>query len=386
MSKPSVVFFASHAHGGIRELWTNLAEGFHELGYDAQLVGLYPLPGSLEPPTNILAWSYILPAKPTGIGGKAALAKGMVQWLRRAKPDIIISSMPAANVLVALLGRIFSPHTQIIISHHSPSNVYHPLLNALDHLGGSAGNVKAIVSVSDAVDQTLNNKPAAYRKKRMTIHNAIPPRIERFLDELGQRARTQPPGRRVVVSGRLEKQKNHPMLIRAAALMKDVEIDILGGGPDKEVLEALMISLGVRERIHLLGNRNRDEALELLARGDVFVQVSLFEGHSLALIEAAQLGLPLIVSNVPSQTEAVTAKDGTVCGLVVDLDDYQGLANAVHRVLDDPAERQRLIGLSKKLATECTFDQMINQYVRLTRLFHSSAAVPSPGESAGSTT
>lgn len=121
MPGKSVVFFASHAHGGVRELWTNLAEGFHELGYSAQLVGLYPLPSIVEPPTNILAWSYVIPGTPSGVGGKFRMFRELARWMRRERPELIISSMPAAKVLVPLFAKIFSPKTRVIVSHHSPA-------------------------------------------------------------------------------------------------------------------------------------------------------------------------------------------------------------------------------------------------------------------------
>ncbi|WP_189338429.1 glycosyltransferase family 4 protein [Sphingobium sp. SCG-1] len=381
----SVVFFASHAHGGVREIWTNLAEGFHELGFKAQLVGLYPLPSIIEPPTNILGWSYVIPGTPAGISGKFRLVRDLALWMMREKPEVIISSMPAANVLVPFFARIFSPRTRVIISHHSPANVYKPGLNVLDRFTGSARNVAAVVSVSNSVNATLDDKPAAYRAKRATIHNAIPPRIEDLLERLRLEALDRPQTRKIVVSGRLEWPKNHQMLIRAMALTQDVEADVLGCGADEDELRAMIVDLGLTDRMHLLGNRDREDALKLLSMGDVFVQVSLFEGHSLALIEAAKLGLPLVVSNVPSQVEAITAKDGTRCGIAVDLDDDAGLARAIVSILDDPEQRKLWSERALKLAREATFDQLIKQYVALTTplIRHAERPVMPAVESAG---
>ncbi|MES1985296.1 MAG: glycosyltransferase family 4 protein [Pseudomonadota bacterium] len=371
----SVVFFASHAHGGVRELWTNLAEGFHELGYSAQLVGLYPLPSIVEPPTNILAWSYVIPGTPSGISGKFRMLRELARWMRRERPELIISSMPAANVLVPFFAKIFSPRTRVIVSHHSPATVYKPSLNFLDRFTGSARNVAAIVSVSDTVNTTLDDKPALYKAKRLTIHNAIPPRIEDLLERLRLQAIDRPHGRRVVVCGRLEWPKNNEMLIRAIALTRDVEVDMLGCGADEDTLRQMMVDLRVDDRMHILGNRDREEALTLMSMGDVFVQVSLFEGHSLALIEAAKLGLPLIVSNVPSQVEGITARDGTRCGIAVDLDDDAGLATAIESILNDPAQRALWSDRAMKLARELTFEKMITDYVALADPLTSNASL-----------
>ncbi|MGK2910288.1 MAG: glycosyltransferase family 4 protein [Sphingobium sp.] len=376
MPGKSVVFFASHAHGGIREILTNLGEGFHELGYSAQLVGLYPLPSIIEPPTNILPWDYVIPDAPRGLGGKFRMLRDLARWMKREKPQVIVSSMPAANVLVPFFARIFSPNTRVIVSHHSPANVYKPALNFLDRFTGSGKNVAAVVSVSASVNRTLDDKPAAYRRKRVTINNAIPPRIEELLERLRLRAIGRPLTRNIVVSGRLEWPKNHPMLIRAVALMRDVTVDVLGCGADEVELRAMMVDLGVADRMHMLGNRDREEALTFLSLGDVFVQVSLFEGHSLALIEAAKLGLPLVVSNVPSQVDAITSSDGTRCGIAVDLEDDAGLARAVESILDDPEQRALWSARSLKLAHELTFEKMMQQYVALTRPLLKQATRP----------
>ncbi len=375
MAQGNVVFFASHAHGGVREVWTNLAEAFHQLGYDASLVGLYPLDASVEPPTHILAWSYIIPNHPNGLTGKFKMIFGLAKWMRANQPEYILSSMPAANVLVASFARVFSPATKVIVSHHSPSTVYRRALNFLDRISGSGKNVTAIVSVSESVNATLQNKPAAYRAKRHTIHNAVPPHIERLISQLVASANGRDPGRKIVASGRLEAVKNHPMLLRAVAQVPGVTVDILGCGGDEDKLRELTRALKIQDRIAFLGNRDREEALALMARADVFVQVSLFEGHSLALIEAAKLGLPLIVSNVPSQVEAVTLKDGTLCGQIVELGDDAGLARAIKAVVDDPAAHKMWRDLSLRLGEECTFESMVSLYQQLLTGAHGKNAV-----------
>jgi glycosyltransferase involved in cell wall biosynthesis len=58
-----------------------------------------------------------------------------------------------------------------------------------------------------------------------------------------------------------------------------------------------------RDRITFAGQLPREEVLARVAQCDVFAQMSLVEGHSLALIEAGRIGLPLVVSDVASQRE-----------------------------------------------------------------------------------
>src|SRR5690606_9161456 len=121
-------------------------------------------------------------------------------------------------------------------------------------------------------------------------------------------------------------------------------------------------------RVEFCGHLPRDRALKIAAASDIFVQVSLYEGHSLALIEAARLGLPLIVSDVPEQVEAITAADGTRCGIVVPLSDASALARELNRLVQDPAARAQLSAQSLRLAGEASNAAMIQQYAGLLRL------------------
>jgi glycosyltransferase involved in cell wall biosynthesis len=361
----SIIFLVSHpSAGGAQEIMANLAEGFDDRGARVRLMALYPTTRAVR--ATRLTWEYVYPRRPRYPWEAAGLLRAMARLLRAEQPDLVVTALPAANVLAAVGARLAGLRGRVVISHHSPAETHHRAINAVDSYAGTLGSVKTIVSVSDAVAASLDAKPADYLAKRRTIHNALPPRIEALLDALAaRRAAGHAPGRRIVATGRLAEQKNYPMLIRAVALLPDVVADIVGTGPDEPALRALAAELGVAERVRFLGFRPREEALALLADGDVFVQCSLFEGHSLALIEAARLGLPIVVSDVPSQVEGVTAADGTRCGVVVPLDDVPALAAAVAALLDDPAARAAQEALSRRLAAEATYEAMIAAYEAL---------------------
>jgi glycosyltransferase involved in cell wall biosynthesis len=239
------------------------------------------------------------------------------------------------------------------------------MLDAADRWTGCLGNVQTVVSVSDAVASSLEHKPGPYRAKRRTIHNALPPRLEQLLATLAGRAPRRATRRLVIAMGRLAPEKNYPMLIRAAAHMPTVSIAVIGAGPDEAMLQALARALGVADRVAFLGQMPREQALARLADGDLFVQVSLFEGHSLALIEAAQLGMPLIVSDAPSQIEGITASDGTRCGIIVGSDDAPALAREILCLLDQPSAYAHWAARARQLAAGVTYDAMISAYLEL---------------------
>lgn len=364
----SVYFLVSHSSaGGAQEIWVNLAEAFRARGQQVKLLALYPLRETVRETPADLPWHYVIPTRPAGPGGMVRMLRNLVRLIRTERPDLIVTAMPAANIVAAIAAKLAGGHTRVVISHHSPTETHNPVLNRIDGVAGGLSNVSTVVSVSDSVATTLEGKSAGYRAKRRTIHNALPPTIEQLLDGLAARRASRVAGRKVVATGRLAYQKNYPLLIRAAVHMPDVAIDIVGNGPDEADLKALAAQLGVTDRIRFLGHRPRPEAMEILAEGDVFVQVSRFEGHSLALIEAARLGLPLVVSDVPVQIEGITRADGVRCGEIVALDDDRGLARKVTALLDDHAAFDRGGELARSLAREATFDAMVASYQELIR-------------------
>ena len=363
----TLVFLVSHSSaGGAQEIWANLAEGFFARGFRVKLCALYPYRALVRETAPETPWHYIVDRRPTSPLAQIRMLRRLAQFLRREKPVAVLTAMPAANVLGPLIGRISAPQVPFVLSHHSPVETHNRWLNMADSIVGTLRNVSAVVSVSETVSRSLDGKPTGYRRKRRTIHNALPPRIERHLETLAtQRDGWSPEGRRLVATGRLAEQKNYPALLRAARRLPDVTVSIVGSGPDEGKLKRLAAELGVAERVSFLGQKTREEALAVLGQGDIFVQPSLFEGHSLGLIEAAKLALPLVVSNVPVQIEGITGPDGRVCGIAVDPQDDEALAQAVRKLLDDRTSFELWSARASELGSAATFERMMTQYEAL---------------------
>jgi len=362
-----ILFLVSHSSaGGAQEIWANLAEGMRQRGHAVTLAALYPNSRSIRATAKDLPWIYASPKRPGSPGGFLKLVKLLADLFRREAPDIVFTALPAANVLAPIAARLSGSACAVVTSHHSPAQTYNRWLDRLDGMTGSMKNVTAIVTVSNAVSRSHDGKADRYRRKLRTVHNALPPNIEDYLIRLGARhPRRQAEERIVVATGRLAPQKNYPALLRAAVHLRDVRVHIVGGGPQEDSLREYARTLNVADRVTFHGFMPREDALAILAKGDVFVQPSLFEGHSLALVEAAKLGLPLVVSNVPVQIESVTSTDGVCCGLVVDAERAIELAGQIQRLMDDDAYYADFALRSRKLALEASYDSMIAAYEAL---------------------
>jgi glycosyltransferase involved in cell wall biosynthesis len=275
----------------------------------------------------------------------------------------VITALPAANVLAPVAAQIAATGTRVVTTHHTPSQTYHKMLDRVDGLTGCLPCVQDIVCVSDAVASSLSSKPARYRSKLKTIRNAVPPSIEKLLAELSSRRERhgfEPDT--IVCSGRLAPQKNFEVVIRAMAHLPGVRLKLIGAGPEERPLRELAAECGVSNQVLFLGQKSREETLSIVAEGAIFVQMSRFEGNSLSLIEAAKLGLPLLVSDAAEQREGVTDSSGKCCGLVLPMHDHVELAAAVRRLLSDDAAYADLASASKRLGDEIQFSKLIGAY------------------------
>jgi glycosyltransferase involved in cell wall biosynthesis len=359
------MFLVSHSSaGGVQEVWADLAQGFRDRGYPTTLAALYPSVDEVEAASANIPWKYIVERRPASPLQQAAMLNALKRFLAVREPLIVFTAMPAANVVTPVAATLAGRDIVVVTSHHSAVHTHNRTLDLLDGITGSLKAVRAVVSVSKAVDRSLNSKAASYQAKRRVITNALPPRIEAHIARLAM-SRARASRRVVVASGRLAAQKNYPVLLRAAVRMPDVCIEIIGEGPDEEALRALAAELEVTDRVNFLGHLAREEALEHVSKGGVFVQPSLFEGHSLALIEAAKLGLPLVVSDAPVQIEGITALDGERCGVVVGVHDDETLAHEIKSILDDPKRQEQLSARARALGAGVSFNAMIAAYEAL---------------------
>lgn len=134
--------------------------------------------------------------------------------------------------------------------------------------------------------------------------------------------------------------KGHREFLTALAALMDrypVEALIIGGGRREAEMRQLAAAMGLAGRVHFLGQR--PDIPDLLAALDIFVLPSHSEGVSLALLEAMGMGLPVIATAVGGLPEVVA--DG-VNGLLIPSQDPEALAQALARLLDDPALAKKL--------------------------------------------
>jgi colanic acid/amylovoran biosynthesis glycosyltransferase len=154
-----------------------------------------------------------------------------------------------------------------------------------------------------------------YNRRHILDHYEIDPDVvivsrlgvdvpERIAKEQGLRHRMT-----LLSVGRLHPVKDHALLIRACALLRDLEIDfeclIAGEGPERKRLESLIREYRLEQQVTLLGHISREQMDSLHARADVVVLTSRSEGIPLALMEAMARGKIVVAPAITGIPELV---------------------------------------------------------------------------------
>lgn len=139
--------------------------------------------------------------------------------------------------------------------------------------------------------------------------------------------------------GELNENKNHQVIIKALAQLKNPAIHyvIAGVGNKREYLLELADRLGVSQQVHLLGFRN--DIPELNRSADVFCFSSVREGLPVALMEAAAIGLPLIGADSRGISDIIeNGKNGLLCRY----DSADSFANAINTLVNSEEKRKQM--------------------------------------------
>lgn len=161
--------------------------------------------------------------------------------------------------------------------------------------------------------------------------------------------RANPDPFQILCVGRLAPAKGQHILIQAVARLvaagHPVQLVLVGGGPDRESLEAQVQRLGLTAQVRFEGVVNQDRIRTLYAQADVFVLASFAEGIPVVLMEAMAMEIPCVTTFITGHPELI--RDG-IDGLLVAPSDDAALAEAIAGLIADP-ERRRHLGQAGRL-------------------------------------
>lgn len=274
---------------------------------------------------------------PLGLTG-ARRVPPLARLLRRERPAVFHAHMssPVAckwGLAAAALARVPAVLGTVQVGAYEPDR------SSRLQLGMLARRVDRFLAVSGEIAAELVEQLGWPADKVEVAYNAV---------DVARAAVAAPPGLReelgggegrplVLTPARLDAQKGHDILLEAIAEVPDAFFLLAGEGPERARLETRAEALGVAERVRFLGRC--EDVPELLAACDIFALPSLYEGSSLAVLEAMAAGIP-IVSSAIGGTEELIEDGGS--GLLVAPGDPVALAAALRRLLGDEQLRRNL--------------------------------------------
>jgi glycosyltransferase involved in cell wall biosynthesis len=164
--------------------------------------------------------------------------------------------------------------------------------------------------------------------------------------------------------GRLTPQKNQGVLIRALACLPQAHLVLAGAGPSAEPFRALAVTLGVDNRLHMLGALPADDIADLYAAADLFVFPSTWETFGLAAVEAGMTGMPMVVADLPVLHEVLRTGDGEPVSFVAP-GDVEGWIAAVARALHAVPAARRSAAFASALRSKYSRQRMVESYLSL---------------------
>lgn len=348
--------------GGAERVTVELARELSRIGCHCEIVtimGAGPLRELIPPGVPLRVFHFF----PRGRIGKLissvfapflflAGAIRLSLYLRRAKPDVLQTSLWMGDILGICSGRLAGIRKIISVQHDT-------ILSAAKRKRFFLSWATKVVAVSSAVASFLKEEMGVSQDKIDIIYNGIVP--EQF--ESCRCPIQKPP--RLALIGRLHPLKGQRVLLEALALLKaehSLSCVLLGSGPDEHFLKKRIAELGL-QNVHILPETA--DICPVLKNCDVFVVPSLAEGLGLSILEAMAAEKVIVASRVGGITDLLTDQ---VNAILVPPGDPVPLSKALLYILQNPRQVSILAQKARESLLnrpELTLEGMSRRYLAL---------------------
>jgi len=177
---------------------------------------------------------------------------------------------------------------------------------------------------------------------------------QRFLDDPIEPIPARP---RLVNIGRFGRSKGHPILLEAAARLRDrgieFEIELIGDGELRPLIEGLIKEHQLEDHIILSGWKDGNGVRDALVNSRGLVLPSFGEGLPVVIMESLALGRPVIATRIAGISELV--EDGKN-GWVINASSVEGLTEAMEDAFTAPLDRLEAYGVAGREAAGARHD------------------------------
>ena len=282
--------------GGAERVVCRLADNYSSRGYAVAIISLI---GCFEvTPQNKNIDICSLDIRKNSIGSMLNGLYKALKYIIKFRADVVHSHMYHANIFARFLNPLF-PKQHLICTAHGQiegglvCDILYRLTDSIPYIS---------TNVSNAACQDFYARKASRPHRMIPVYNGID--LDRFYNRYHPNRNPQ----RLLSVGRLAPEKNIGMIINAMKLAMDaseenIELWIVGTGPEYSKLSDLVCVLGMSENVFFLGEVSDPE--RLMSAITLFVSSSDHEGFGLAIAEAMASGVPVIVTDTGGAAEIV---------------------------------------------------------------------------------
>ena len=329
------IFLPGLYDGGAERIMLNLAEGLAGRGYAVDLVlaeAVGPYLSEVPPSVRLV----VLNTRQLRSSRTLAALPGLVRYLRRERPEVLLSNLSYANIVALWAGRLSGVPVRVVVTEHNTLSVagqelspwYRWLLLQLVKTFYPWANDVVVVS-RGAADDFVQATGLPSERIRVIYNPIITPELRGKAEAALEHpwfAAGQPPV--VLAVGRLSGQKDFGTLLHAFARVRETctaRLLILGEGEDRPMLETLIERLSLQGNVEMPGFVANPYAY--MAHARLFVLSSRWEGLPTVLVEALFCGLPVVATDCPSGPREIL--QGGQFGRLVPVGDVGALAQAI---------------------------------------------------------
>ncbi len=220
-----------------------------------------------------------------------------------------------------------------------------------------------IICISNEIQQLLKEHTRLPSKRFELIENGV--KLKQFNDAIPY-TKVQLRLKNVIESDTLllqvagfRVQKDQSTLIKALTLLpENVKLLLVGQGEQQKIIEALVIKLNLKERVHFLGVRT--DVPRLLKSCDISFLSTHWEGFGLVAVEGMASGKPFIASDVPGLKEVVQG-----AGILFEKGNHKELAEIIQKLMDDPNYYQQITKSCLERSKQYDISTMVNKHITL---------------------
>jgi glycosyltransferase involved in cell wall biosynthesis len=338
-SKPIRValFHPCLIHGGIPRVFANLARGFLEHGLTVDMVQATAEGGFRDQvPAGV---------RLVDLNASRALTSvfPLVRYLRRERPDALISGAIQTNIAAVWAKRLARVPTRLILTEHNNISaiVAHARMFRTRVTPFFVRRfypwAEELVAVSQGAAEDLALLLGIPADVVHVIHNPIvgPEFWRRAAEPLADKTFAADPRPVILAVGRMHYHKDYPTLLQAIAIVRrttNARLVFLGDGEERGNLVALVRQLDLESCVSFLGDV--PNPLPYMKRAAALALSSVEEALPTVLIESLAVGLPVVATDCPSGPREIL-RDGAY-GTLVPVGDSAALAEALLRVLQHP--------------------------------------------------